>query len=177
MDVFSHGLWSGALFKFFNIRLKKKFSFWKAVFWGMFPDVFAFAIPFAMMFFYAISGQIDFSNLPHPSSVEPAIPQIDSLFQMSNSLYNISHSIIVFTIIFIIAYLIFKKPVWILGGWLLHILIDVPTHSYQFYPTPIFWPISSWKFDGFGWANEWFLIADAVLLIIVYFYLLRKERK
>jgi membrane-bound metal-dependent hydrolase YbcI (DUF457 family) len=96
---------------------------------------------------------------------------------MSNSLYNISHSIIVFTIIFIIAYLLFKKPVWILGGWLLHILIDVPTHSYQFYPTPIFWPISSWKFDGFGWANEWFLIADAVLLIIVYFYLLRKERK
>jgi hypothetical protein len=178
MDVFSHGLWAGALFKFINLKRKKdKFSFWLAAFWGVFPDLFAFSIPFLLMFYVAIFQGVDFSKLPHPSSMEPMIPQLSSILNLSSTLYNVSHSIIVFFIVFFIVYLIFRKPVWILGAWLLHIIIDVPTHSYQFYPTPIFWPISSHKFNGIGWANEYFIIVDILLLIAVYFYLLKKEKK
>lgn len=180
MDVFSHGLWAGALFKLLNLKIKanKKFKFWAAVFWGAFPDLFAFTIPFFLMFFYALTGQINFANMPHPSAMEPSMPsQLASLFNLSNILYNLSHSLIVFLLVFGLVYLAFKKPKWVLGAWLLHILIDIPTHSYKFYPTPIFWPLSGWKFDGFGWANEWFLIIDAVLLIAAYAYLFWREKR
>jgi membrane-bound metal-dependent hydrolase YbcI (DUF457 family) len=177
MDIFSHGLLAGALFKFLNIKYKKKFNFWRAAFWGIFPDLFAFTIPFIAMFYFAVFQGIDFSKMPHPSTLEPAMPsQVAFMFNLSSSLYNVSHSLIIFLLIFGIAYLIFKKPLWILGGWLLHIVVDIPTHSYQFYPTPILWPLSSYKFNGFAWANEWLLIADVVLLAAVYFFLFRKRK-
>lgn len=179
MDVFSHGLWAGALFKFLNLkRAKNKFKFWAAVFWGVFPDLFAFTIPVILMFFYALSGQIDFANMPQPSMIEPSIPsQLDSTINLSYTLYNLSHSLIIFALVFGFAYLIFKKPKWILGAWLLHIIMDIPTHSYEFYPTPILWPLSSWKLDGFRWANEWFLIMDAILLAAVYAYIFWREKR
>ena len=54
MDIISHALWSGALFK--SIKLKKKrFNFWWAAFWGAFPDVFAFVIPYIIFFIIIIS--------------------------------------------------------------------------------------------------------------------------
>ena len=64
-------------------------------------------------------------------------------------------------------------------GWGLHILIDIPTHSYQFYPTPLLWPVSSWKFNGFSWTTPWFIIVNylAILLVYALLYILRKRRR
>ncbi|OGO06343.1 MAG: hypothetical protein A2Y73_03930 [Chloroflexi bacterium RBG_13_56_8] len=40
------------------------------------------------------------------------------------------------------------------GAWLLHILLDIPTHSRRRMATPIFWPLSRWAFDGLSWADQ-----------------------
>ena len=52
--------------------------------------------------------------------------------------------------------LLARRPVIGMLGWLLHILIDVPTHSKAYYATKIFWPLSDWGFDGIPWWNRWF---------------------
>ena len=78
-------------------------------------------------------------------------------------------------LVFGIAFLIFRRPIWELGGWLIHILLDIPTHSYRFFPTPVFWPFSGWKFNGLSWATPWFLIVNYAAIIIIYLLLRRKK--
>jgi len=37
--------------------------------------------------------------------------------------------------------------------WLLHLLIDIPTHSRERLAPRPFWPLSRWAYDGFSWAD------------------------
>ncbi len=191
MDIFAHGLWTAAAARAVNLRLRKKpeterprlirrpLNVWHAAFWGIFPDLFAFTIPFFVIAFGVLSGNISLGQIPRsqtaPTSVlEQRIP----ILQLAYNLYDISHSLIVFGAAFFLAWLVFRRPIWELGGWLLHILIDIPTHSAQFFPTPLFWPISHWKFlYGFSWAAPWFMIANYSAILVAYLVLWKKERR
>jgi hypothetical protein len=64
-------------------------------------------------------------------------------------------------------------------AWLLHILVDIPTHSTRFFPTPFLWPISSYEFSGIGWANPMIFIPNVVLLtsLYVWYFLIRPRLK
>lgn len=52
-------------------------------------------------------------------------------------------------------------------GWWSHILIDVFTHSADFYPSPVFYPVTYWRFDGLAWNTPWFMVANCMALAIV----------
>jgi hypothetical protein len=77
----------------------------------------------------------------------------------------------------VLIFVLKKKIFWELGGWFLHIVIDIPTHSYEFYPTPFLWPFSELHFNGFAWGNIWFEAINYSLILIVYLLLWRKRRK
>jgi hypothetical protein len=173
MDIISHALWSGALLKSVNLKLKKKkLNFWMAAFFGMFPDIFAFVIP-SFIFFILIILKEEF-NITNLGIILQS-PPYSNIVDM---LYNISHSLIIFSLVFLIVWLIFRKPIWIMLGWLLHILIDIPTHLIGYFPTPFLWPISNFKINGLiYWREPAFMIIDIVLLIIVYWMILTKEKK
>lgn len=177
MDIFSHGLWAGLASKIFNLEKKgkEKFNFWIATFWGMFPDLFAFTIPFVVMIFSLISGN-PIGKFPRVDSIEPAQQAFPTL-NLAHTLYNYSHSIVIFAIVFVIALLIFRKKAFYLFGWFLHILMDIPTHTYQFFPTPFLWPISDLRVSGFSWAQPWFFIIDYATLAIMYFFVWRFEKR
>ena len=157
MDIFSHALWAGAAGKGVNIKRieskKKPLKIWLMAFFGFFPDLFAFALAFS----WSIGSQI-FSFIPKierlgPENVEPVTQNGRFIFHITHSLYNISHSLLVFFIIFGLVWYLRKKPFWEMTGWLLHILMDIPSHSYRFFPTPFLWPISDFKIDGISWAT------------------------
>lgn len=169
MDVFSHGLWAGAAAKATKLKV------WRMVLWGVFPDVFAFALPFAWLFWNLIFGGLDFSDFPRPENMEPAPRDTLPIFQVASQLYNISHSLIVFILAFALIWVILRRPAFEMSGWLLHVLVDIPTHSYRFYPTPFLWPFSEWKFNGFLWGTPWFIILNYSAIILVYWFLRRKE--
>ena len=187
MDVFAHGLWAGAAAKAANKnsaivgKIKKPLKVWRMVFWGVFPDLFAFTLPFVWMFWNLVFGGMKFSNFPRPETVEPAVRDTLPVFQIASGLYNISHSLIVFIIIFGLAAVLLRSKLrripWEMSGWLLHILIDIPTHSYKFYPTPFLWPFSEWKFDGFSWGVPWFIILNYSAIILAYWFLRRRKSK
>jgi hypothetical protein len=67
-----------------------------------------------------------------------------------------------------IVYYFWKEWALLLGGWPLHIIMDIPTHSREFFPTPFLWPISDVTFNGISWATAWFMIANYSLLAIVF---------
>lgn len=52
-------------------------------------------------------------------------------------------------------------------GWWSHILIDVFTHSADFYPSPVFYPLTYWGFDGLAWNTPWFMGINYFLLVLL----------
>lgn len=177
MDIFAHGLWAGAAFKAINRKIHPtRIKVRLAVFWGVFPDLFAFTPGFLWLLWNVLSGNLSLSGLHRPSGVEPAPQDGHPMVHLTSTLYSISHSVIVFILIFGLVFLIFRRPVWELSGWLLHILMDIPSHSYRFYPTPFLWPVSGWKFNGYSWGQPWFMVLNYSAIIIAYL-LLRKNKK
>jgi hypothetical protein len=180
MDISAHGLWAGAAAKTVNQTsakfqanpLKVKF----VVLWGILPDLLSFAPVFIWLFGNMIFGDLNFGDFPRPDETEPAARDTLPIFHLTSILYTITHSMMVFFAIFALVWLILRRPVWVMGGWLFHILIDIPTHSYKFYPTPFLWPFSEWKFDGFSWGQPWFMALNYSAIIIVYILLRRKKK-
>lgn len=167
MDILAHMLWANYGAQAANEKLvkkqKKPISLAWTTFWGVFPDLFAFGITFITLIPAMISG--GFAGRPSGMGL-PA------------ELYQYSHSIIIWAAVFIITWIIWKKPQLPLLGWALHILIDIPSHSGTFYPTPFLFPISNWKFmDGISWANPTYMIINYSLLFIVSLYIFRKNKK
>lgn len=163
MDILSHGLWGSLAFGRKNRR-----SFWTAFLFGIAPDFFSFGAFF-------ISVWLGIQDFP-PFSGEPPDPALIPAY-VSN-LYNFSHSVIIFAITFLAVWLIWKRPFWEMSAWGFHILVDIPTHSYKFFPTPFLWPVSDFKFNGWHWGNPWIFFPNIALLFLLYlwFFVIRKDK-
>lgn len=187
MDIFSHAFWNIAVSKAASSKseyLKKKKNRINSILlaiWSIAPDFFAFAPVFIFYIILFLSGDgIDeISKIPHsPSEVEPLTGNGVLIFKLTRTLYNLSHSVVIFFLVILITFLIIKKIRIEMFGWLLHIIIDIPTHSYKFYPTPVFWPIAKWKFDGLSWGTPWFMTINISLIgFVLLFYFLHNHRK
>ena len=170
MDFLSHILWPIALGKIIKIKNKIKFSLKWAGFWGAFPDLLAFS---ALTFWSIFTlGEI------HPANhaLADATAQTYSLFYFTDLLYNIGHSFVIFFIVLLLLWLIKKRFYWAMGGWFLHIFIDMFTHTKLEYATPILWPISSFVIDGFAWWRETgVLTINYIILSILLIYLYHEQ--
>jgi hypothetical protein len=152
MDIISHGLWGGAAF-----GRKSRKNFWTAFFFGIAPDLFSFGI-------YTVASILGIGKSPQRFGQQ----NMHEIPQYVGQLYNVTHSLVVFLVVFLLIALWRKKPQWLLGAWGLHILVDIPTHAATFFPTPIFWPLSDFHFNGISWGNPIIFFPNWALLIIVY---------
>jgi hypothetical protein len=133
----------------------------------MFPDLFAFTVPFTLALWQGVTAS------PGTAVHGGRLPRLDLAWQ----LYHYSHSLVVFAAVFALVWLVCRRPVLAMLGWPLHILIDIPTHTAQFFPTPFLWPISSFQASGISWANRWFMLCNYTALAAVYFLLWRSRRR
>lgn len=165
MDVFAHGLWVNLGAKYYNLKFNNKINRFWIVFWGVFPDIFSFGPLFLWSFINKYNLRLQ--------NLEPF--GIDFLFinNLTQILYNISHSLVFLLFVVILIFIWRRKFYFEIFGWMIHILIDIPTHSYRFYPTPFLWPISGFKINGFSWAERWFMILNYSLLLILYTFLFK----
>jgi membrane-bound metal-dependent hydrolase YbcI (DUF457 family) len=53
---------------------------------------------------------------------------------------------------------------WPLAGWWSHIVIDVFSHSADFYPSPVLYPFTQRGFDGLAWNTPGFMAANYAAL-------------
>jgi hypothetical protein len=159
MDIVSHGLWGALAF-----GRSSRPSFRLAFVIGLAPDLLSFGILWTAATL-GVSPTPDFSHGTPPESTIP---------DYVHALYNVTHSLLVFLAIFLVVWLLRKQPLWELGAWGLHVLVDIPTHSYAFFPTPVFWPLSDWKFDGWQWMTPEILIPNWVLLSLLYAWFLSR---
>ena len=159
MDIFSHGLWSYAVFH------KNKSNAVKALLSGILPDIISFGPHFILSIF---SG-----------SFVRGKPSLNSIPEYIFTLYNLTHSLIIFILSALLIYIITKKfYIWLLA-WPLHVFVDIFTHDASFFPTPFLFPISDFRFNGYSWAHPEFLLINYSLIILVYIYIFiyRKKQK
>ncbi len=162
MDIISHGLWGGAA-----LGRNNRKNYMIAFVFSLLPDVFAEGIMFLFLF-------LGFENMP---SWENGHPDITEFPVYAQNFYNTTHSLVVFAGIFLIVWIIRKKPYLLILTWGIHILIDIPTHSFDLFPTPFLWPLSDFKVNGIGWRDPVIMIPNILLLIGIYTFWYYKQKR
>lgn len=154
MDTLAHGLWGGAGF---HASGGKKFT--AAFLLGMAPDLLSFGVYFALHPLW-LAGRL-FGGRAGP-------PPLATLPPYLFAAYNVTHSLVVWALAFVILWALFRRPVWVWLAWGLHILCDIPTHTLRYFPTPYLWPFPTPFVDGISWATPWFMAANYAALAAVY---------
>jgi membrane-bound metal-dependent hydrolase YbcI (DUF457 family) len=155
MDILSHGLYGGIA-----VGRKSRRDYLIAFFFGIAPDLFSFG-PY---FLTRILGFATWSAHMEP----PSAAMIPSYV---HALYNITHSFVVYAVFFFVLWWLGKRTLALLTlGWPLHILVDIPTHSEKFFPTPFLWPASHFHVDGVSWGQPMIFIPNVLLIISLYAY-------
>lgn len=94
----------------------------------------------------------------------------------SHTLHCVMHSAIVAAVITAIAWFRWRWFLVPLAGWWSHIVIDVFTHSSEYYPSPVLYPITNRGFDGIAWPTPWFIALNYAALAVAALWLLRSSR-
>ena len=128
--------------------------------------------------FVAFAPQVFLTILGFGSSTLSEPPEIGHFLPITHSLYTVSHSFFTFGVVAFIVYLLNKRKfVWEMSGWGLHILCDIPTHSYVHFATPFLWPFSSFRVDGIYWSQTWFMILNYSMIGFAYIALTVKHKR
>ncbi len=104
-----------------------------------------------------------------------ALPESVELW--SHHLHCIFHSGVIAMAVTLVAWRR-SRVFWLpLAGWWSHILIDVFTHSDDFFPSPVLYPLTYRGFDGVAWNTPWFVVANYSTLALVWIWLLATRRE
>ncbi len=156
MDTLSHALYGKGFFGYRKYR-------WFSLLFGALPDLFSFGLYFLYNLLFN-SDKLRFGK-----------PSVDALPYWVYDLYDFSHSIVIAFIFIGIAYKINKDFAFPMLAWPCHIIIDFFTYSIEFFPTPILWPVSDFRFDGIPWSNPYILIINVICILLLFVY--RKKKK
>lgn len=170
MDIFAHMAWTNIVF--YKKLKQEKLKRFIAVLFGVVPDF----VSFAPVFIYQFISQTNFMEL---------VGENIWVVRYAEKSYQYTHSIIIFALAFVLVALIRKYwfkfgsfVYWPMFGWLLHILIDIPTHT-DFFATPLLFPFSNYHFiNGISWAHPTFMLINYSVLAtayLIWFFVFRKK--
>jgi len=57
----------------------------------------------------------------------------------------------------VVLWFVRRGLVMALLGWVSHIVIDVFTHSADYFPVAVLYPFTDRGFDGIAWTSPWFM--------------------
>ena len=176
MDIFAHTLWAGA-----GITLARRH--WpipprtaaSTVGLAALPDL-MHLLPLAAWWVFG-DGSADVLRayaIAVPNQ-EPELPPPVAL--LSHHLHCIMHSALVAGAVTLLLWTLLRS-LWIpLVGWWSHICIDVFTHSADFYPVPVLYPITERGFDGIAWNRPWMMALNYLALAAVGLWLFRHRAR
>lgn len=156
-----------------HVRVTRK-SYRGIVFFAVLPDILEYVPivvwvagggPIAALYQFAIATP----------GAEPALPPIVQL--LVHHLHCATHSAIVAGPVTLLVWLL--RPRWLIPllGWWSHIIFDVFTHSQDYYPSPVLYPITYRGFDGIAWNSPVFMLTNYLLLAALWLWLLRRDRR
>jgi hypothetical protein len=125
----------------------------------VFPDVLAFGPSFAAGLWLLLT---------RGRAAAPAEGHFLPHIHVGLPLYQLGHSLLAFLLVFVVVGIVSRRVMPALLGWLLHIAIDIPTHSLTYHATRFLWPVSEYRIDGLPWWTPWFWVTTYAVLAVVY---------
>lgn len=176
MDVISHGLWAGAA----GIAMRQRRGVSRrllaaTVALGVAPDLlqmlpalaYGATLPDPFAFLY--------SHVTATPGAEPAMPA--AAHAWSHHLHCVMHSVVVAGLVTALVAWRWRAALPALAGWWLHIALDVPTHSRDYYAVPLFYPFTYWGVNGVDWTTPWVIAVNYLALAAAFAYLWRRRRR
>jgi len=106
---------------------------------------------------------------------EPGLPPLVGL--LSHHLHCVMHSAPIAGLVTLALWAL-RRTFWIpLLGWWSHIVIDVFTHSADYYAVPVLYPFTERGFDGVAWITPWFMALNYTALAAVGVWLIMSRRR
>lgn len=106
---------------------------------------------------------------------EPWLPPLVGLW--SHHLHCLMHSAPVAALVSLVVLAAWRGAWPALLGWWSHIVIDVFTHSADFYAVPVLYPFTERGFDGIAWNTPWFMALNYLALVVVWGWLWAGRRQ
>ncbi|MDQ3025114.1 MAG: hypothetical protein M3R58_01210 [Pseudomonadota bacterium] len=176
MDIVSHGLWAGVAAA--AIRRKRPVTRGQVaatVLLGVLPDIGQLIPVVVWSFTQGHPVDLVYAFITATPANEPAIsPMVQTL---SHHLHCAMHSVVVLSVVSLVAWRLWPWLLVPLVGWWLHIALDIPTHSNDYYAVPFLYPLTYWGVDGISWTTPWLLAVNYVALAAAYaaFYFTRRR--
>jgi hypothetical protein len=175
MDILAHGLWAGVGIAAARRRWPiARRTVAATVALAVLPDL-AQLLP--LLGNAVTSGDVHVLHayataLP---GLEPVLPP--TVVFWSHHLHCVLHSAVVAAAVTALACALLRT-LWLpLLGWWSHIVIDVFTHSAEFYPSPVLYPFTESGFDGVAWNTPWFMAVNYAAIVIALALLLMTRRR
>jgi hypothetical protein len=106
---------------------------------------------------------------------EPAMPAW--VTSWSHTIHCVAHSAVIAATVTLLWWA-WRRTLWLpLLGWWSHIVIDVFTHSADYYASPVLYPITQRGFDGIAWITPWFMAMNYAALAVAGLALIMSARK
>jgi hypothetical protein len=171
MDILAHTLWAAAGAAAIHRRrpLPRRAAA-AALFLAAVPDV-VHLLPIVAwwMFSDGTFAAVRGYAMAAPGQ-EPWLPS--SVQLLSHHLHCVMHSAPIAAAVTALLWAA-RKAFWLpLLGWWSHIVIDVFTHSAEYYAVPVLYPFTERGFDGIAWTTPWFMVANYAALAAVGAWLL-----
>ncbi len=176
MELLAHALWAGAGSEVARRRghLPKR-AIPVLVTLAVLPDLVQY-LPLLVALFL---DQIKLSTLIAFMTAAPGAPHglPPLVWQFSHHLHCTMHSIVIACAVTLVCWARWRAGAVVLAGWWSHILIDMFSHSADYYAVPVLYPFSMRGLDGFAWNTPAFFAVNYTLLIAVYGWLWHSQRR
>jgi len=157
VDTLAHGLWGGMI-----AGWRRKFGL--AFLFGVCPDLLSFGLWIAVRI---IDGRFRAGR-----------PPLQTIPDWVYTAYDYTHSLMIIGLVWALLWWRCRELAVPFSAWIIHILVDIPTHSFAFFPTPFLFPISDFKVDGISWGQTWFMILNySLLLVMALAFITARERR
>ena len=167
MDVVSHALWGYA-----SLSWRGPWSARLSALIGAAPDLLYFGADRLVRLVQHGRGALASNPARDPRiwmrDGPPLPPELEEAYQ---NYYVWTHSLVVLGMLAIAWVVLRRRAPWLLLPWLVHILMDIPTHEGGRYQTPFLFPLSMWTVEGYAWSRPPVFLVNVVGLVLTYAFI------
>lgn len=163
MDVVAHTLWTGVAVVALHPRARITVpAIAAALSMAALPDVVQL-LPIAL--WWLLGSGTWAALVAYAVAVPGQEPSVPSVVQLaSHHLHCVMHSVPIVAFVSLCLWSTMRR-VWApLAAWWLHIVIDLFTHSSEYYAVPVLYPFTDRGFDGVAWNTPWFMALNYLAL-------------
>jgi hypothetical protein len=151
-----------------DVKNNRRIVFWGVIL-GILPDFISFVPVMLVRFIEIIRGNVEATFLT------------DAYYTYAFAdygiiSYNYTHSILIWLLATLLIWAGLKKFPWILLGWGLHIVIDIFSHTTDFFATPFLFPFSNFQISVVNWSHPIFMLVNYALLLVLYIFFIPRTK-